>query len=513
MNLNEFRTYFSGTSDKEFTKGPGFIGECPACGSTSKHLSVSEYDDWLHVHCVRGHTETEILDAIGLGTEDRRVEIDPLRPERPTEIIYDNYRTLDGKQIFIKKRFYQWKDNEWKKSFVIQTLDGKSVKALGDERFMPYAMHVNAPKIATGRRLWLHEGEKAAEMWLAMGEAATCQSLGANVGGLSNFAINQLRGVRDFAIIADRDEPGESYAKKVAEQMTAPGRKLMVYSPAVKAAKADGYDHILAGYTFSDLVPRPDLMPPRGINVKEFDDTFQPVSTEFLIEPWLPVGKAILFDAKGGVGKSSLMLNWAAALSRGVDPLTGLELACGPVKTLYLHKGEDTEEELQTVYMGNGGRIGFIGFAGEDFMFNTAGLNRVEETISDFGYRLVIVDPLYSFMVGVVNNPNDALSVLPVVGEITRIAARTGATFVDIRHMRKGATQSSEKESVDVTEMGMGSVTFKNTHRGQLIATYVDGYPGLIKVIDGRGSIMRKASTEPFHYRRVGLEVKYIVSH
>lgn len=512
MTLNDFREYFENTKDKSFKSGSGFVAKCPVCSSDSQHLSVAEYGDWIHVHCLKGHSEEEILESIGLSEEDRRVEPDPSRPLKPEPVIYDGYRTLDGKPILIKTRYYDWKDGDWKKSFTMKTPSGGTVRSLGDERFMPYAMHVNSSKVASGRRLWFHEGEKACDMWLAMGEAATCQNTGAVPTGLHPYALKQFAGVKDFAIIADRDQVGEAYAKKVAEQMTAPGRRIMVYSPATKGAKDDGYDHVLSGYTLSDLIPRPDLMPPRGIEVEVFDDTFIPVSNDFLIEPYLPTGKAVLFDAKGGVGKSSLMLNWAAALSRGVHPITGAGLPSGPAKTLFLHKGEDTNKELETVYRANGGRIGYMGIGGAEFMFNPAGLQRVEETINDFGYKFVVVDPLYSFMLGVVSNPNDALSVLPVVGEITRIAARTGATFVDIRHMRKGSTQSSDKEDVDVTEMGMGSVTFKNTHRGQLIATYVEGHPGLIKVIDGRGSIMRKATTEPFYYRRVDLEVQYVTN-
>lgn len=514
MTLSEFRNRCHGAEDRVFKNGPGFVALCPACDSKSKHLSVAAYGGWLHVHCMAGHGEQDILSAMGLDEQSRNTNDGDSNPKPPST--FYTYHDENGAPLFIKERYYKWKDNEWQKTFAITAPDGGKLYLSNDKKVIPYALPIIGPRIAEGERLWFNEGEKSSELLLSMGEAATNTPYGATDNGLSAAAIKALYPAREIMIVADWDEPGEKYAKKVYSQLAGTGKKVLIVSSATRKPKHDIYDHVIAGYKLDEVIIRHELMPKRGIKTTSYGKDFIPVTASYLVEPYLLKGKAVLLDAKGGVGKSTFSLAWAAAMSRGVHPITFEPLPCGPIKTLYLHKGEDTNKELYTVYLANLGVEGMIRFGGvidDDFgqavddgtYFNPAGLRQVEESILDNGIGLVVVDPLYSFMLGVVNNPNDALSVLPVVGEITRMAARTDCSFIDIRHMRKGSEG-------DISEHGMGSVAFFNLHRGQLCAEYVSGQPGLVKVVDGRGSIMRKAGP-PFYYRKIGNQIEYVTSY
>ena len=63
--------------------GNGHRARCPACGGTSRKLSVSEVEGTVLVHCFGGCQTVDVLAAVGLGYKD----IMPPRnwPESPEE--------------------------------------------------------------------------------------------------------------------------------------------------------------------------------------------------------------------------------------------------------------------------------------------------------------------------------------------------------------------------------------------------------------------------------------------
>lgn len=211
-----------------------------------------------------------------------------------------------------------------------------------------------------------------------------------------------------------------------------------------------------------------------------------------------------MLDADGGVGKSTLCLAWAAALSRGLHPITFVPLAGGPVKTLYLHKGEDSDEELETIYRANRGVPGMIEYAGEGLNFDSKGLRELEETIIDGDFGFVVVDALFYFLEGAVKGEGyAALDCVGVLTGLNKVAANTRAGFMCQRHTTKGVIGKA------ASELGMGSVQFRNSFRGQLVARYHPDKRGVVVVTDEKGSILNPKA-EHFCYRRMGNEVEYL---
>jgi hypothetical protein len=227
----------------------------------------------------------------------------------------------------------------------------------------------------------------------------------------------------------------------------------------------------------------------------------------YLAERHLPLGKCVLIDADGGTGKTSLMAAWAAAMSNGRHPIRCKEkLNCGPVKTLYLHHGEDDDTEIETVYRANGGKSGMISYIKDKSLkFDSPTIELIGNTIVDGGYKFVVADPLLDFLIGVVKDIRDALPAMDVLQKLQNMAASCSCTLADIRHTVK------MQVGVEATNLGMGSNAFRNKHRGQFILRWHPDEAGVVIGIDGKGTLLNEKE-DPFAFRRVGKygEVQYL---
>jgi len=520
VTFSEFASRLHVTKNKKFKGGQGVIARCPVCEAkggdkAGEHLSAFEGDDgWIHVYCVtRACSEDDILRALGLSQEDRQTQA-----PSDDESCYV-YTDTEGRYLFEKRRFTKL---DGKKGFVQQVRQRKGIPLAkvqgrgGGLRFptpteagldeaskVLYRLPGVTRAIAEGRTIYVNEGEKSCDLMWRQGLAATCQPDGAGNGKWHKAHTDALKGAAKVVIVADRDDTGDAYATQVFVSIRAAGIPVEVVRSKTTGEKHDAYDHLSAGHGPEEFVPAMDLMPPRGIKLRTLPDEFQPKAMRYLVEPYLPIGKCVLFDADGGTGKTTMALAWAAALSRGLHPITRERLECGPITTIYLHKSEDTDQELGTVYAANNGDPRRIHFGGDDILFDEAGLCQLRDSILDTGARFIVVDALFYFIQGVVRDASTALDVVAVMQRLNDLAAQTGATFFDIRHTTKGGLDKK------ASELGMGSVQFRNSHRGQLVARWHPEMRGAVVVTDEKGSLLVPRG-DHFVYRRVDLEVQYI---
>src|SRR5690349_15573496 len=108
MTLSDFGSRLGKVKPTTKKGGPGLIGRCPSCEAkgfdkTGDHLLVVEgADGWLHVKCIRGCSEEEILGAMSLTQEDRRVA--PPERGRPAAPKEEEYPYVDaGGTLLFKK--------------------------------------------------------------------------------------------------------------------------------------------------------------------------------------------------------------------------------------------------------------------------------------------------------------------------------------------------------------------------------------------------------------------------
>ena len=131
----------------------------------------------------------------------------------------------------------------------------------------------------------------------------------------------------------------------------------------------------------------------------------EPKEVKWLWYPYIPVGKVTLLQGDPGDGKSKLMLSIAALLSKG-EPLPFTE----------------TEENLI--------------FIKEDEKSLSFGDNRIREAIEMYHAKLLILDPMSSY-IGENCSMNNANETRAEFNHLIAVAKNTGCAIVIIAHMNK----------------------------------------------------------------------------
>lgn len=163
----------------------------------------------------------------------------------------------------VEKCFRQWRyDPEARdgRRWSIRQKDARG-NVIATVPALPYMLPQLLAAVADERLVWLVEGEKDARRLAAEGLAATCNAEGA--GKWTEQHAAYLMGA-DVRVVADRDAPGRSHAKRVVETLMPLARSVDV----VQARHGkDAFDHFAGGGTVGDFVvvgePKPLLLEAR----------------------------------------------------------------------------------------------------------------------------------------------------------------------------------------------------------------------------------------------------------
>lgn len=188
-------------------------------------------------------------------------------------------------------------------------------------------------------------------------------------------------------------------------------------------------------------------------------------------------GKITLVDGDPGLGKSTLLADWSARVSRGEALPDGV---AGPPRGVVLLSAEDGLADtirprleaagadldriaaLLTVPDGDGppaglGRLPSI----------PADLPYLEQAITDIDAALVIVDPLMAYL-GTETNAHRDQDIRRALAPLAQLAERTGVAVVLVRHLNKA-------QSANALYRGGGSIGIVGAARcGLLVAADPD---------------------------------------
>ena len=161
-----------------------------------------------------------------------------------------------------------------------------------------------------------------------------------------------------------------------------------------------------------------------------------PKSVEWLWYPFIPYGKVTLVQGDPGDGKSTFLLTIAAMLTKG-DPLpfTEPETPPEPMCVIYQTTEDDADDTIVPRFIrANGDRekLIFINEKEAPISFDDA---RIEEAIKTTGAKLLILDPLSSYIGDC--QLNAANEVRPRFNHLIRIAKETNAAIVIVNHLNK----------------------------------------------------------------------------
>lgn len=168
----------------------------------------------------------------------------------------------------------------------------------------------------------------------------------------------------------------------------------------------------------------------------------EPKKVRWLWYPYIPFGKVTLLQGDPGDGKSKLMLSLAALLSKGeLLPFADEEERLDPLTIIYQTTEDDADDTVVPRFNAAGGDGERLIFIKENEKNLTFGDNRIREAVVRFDAKLLILDPMSSYIGGdcSLNNANETRAEF---NHLIAVAKDTGCAIVIIAHMNKARDTS-----------------------------------------------------------------------
>ena len=192
----------------------------------------------------------------------------------------------------------------------------------------------------------------------------------------------------------------------------------------------------------------------------------------WLWRPYLPLGMLSLLDGDPGAGKSFVALAIAAGLSRGKTPEGE---TCEPITTLYLTNENPIEEVMVPRFQSLGGDPSKLvvlrgGIAGEErFGITMQDVGLLEQALQKTGAKLVVLDPLQSYLGGDVDM-HRANMTRPLLDGLIRLAEKHGCAILLLRHFNKTA-------GAKALYRGLGTIDLTAAVRSEMLVGFPPDHP------------------------------------
>jgi len=193
-------------------------------------------------------------------------------------------------------------------------------------------------------------------------------------------------------------------------------------------------------------------------------DTIQSQSVKWLWYPYIPYGKITIVQGDPGEGKTTLVLNLAALLSKG-SRFEGDSRTDNPLFVIYQTAEDGLADTVKPRLEEAGADCSKILVIDDSEKALTMDDRRLKQAILQTGAKLLILDPIQAYLGNGVdmNRANEARDMTRKLGQI---AERTGCAIVLIGHMNKaGGTKAAYR--------GIGSIDFFAVARSVLLVARV----------------------------------------
>ena len=162
----------------------------------------------------------------------------------------------------------------------------------------------------------------------------------------------------------------------------------------------------------------------------------EPKEVKWLWYPYIPFGKVTLLQGDPGDGKSKFMLSLAALLSKGEALPFSDEEEREPITIIYQTTEDDADDTVVPRFNSAGGNGDNLIFIKEDMKSLSFGDNRIREAIEKYNAKLLILDPMSSY-IGESCSMNSANETRAEFNHLIAVAKETGCAIVIIAHMNK----------------------------------------------------------------------------
>ncbi len=289
---------------------------------------------------------------------------------------------------------------------------------------------------------------------------------------------------RRIVVVADADSVGRTGAAELAAGLaTDLGRPVLVAPPPAGtkdmrawlthpdredvAWAARGVELVLH-FASAAAPPNPPQIaarPAGGVTAPLTARTLDAVASAPVTWLWpgrVPFGMVTMLDGDPGLGKSAVAFDLAARLTRGGRmPLTA-DPPRGPAGVLLLCAEDSPAHTLRPRLEAAGADLKRVVIPAEDAAVVIPGdLPAVEALVLERGVKLIVIDPVMSFLAGGIDSNNDQ-SARQALTPLKGLAERTGAAVLLLRHLNK-------KDGQGAAYRGGGSIAFTAVARSALV--------------------------------------------
>lgn len=201
---------------------------------------------------------------------------------------------------------------------------------------------------------------------------------------------------------------------------------------------------------------------------------------EWLWYPYIPFGKLTIIHGDGGEGKTTLILQLAALLSRGEKlPCDSTERE--PIKVIYQTAEDGLGDTIKPRLLAGNADCSQIKVIDESEATLTMLDERIEKAIVETGARALILDSVQAY-IGAKVDMNRANEVRAIRSQLGRIAGQYRCAIILVGHLNKVQGNKSNYR-------GLGSIDFQATARSVLIVGRLKDNPQIRVMVQDKSSL------------------------
>lgn len=218
---------------------------------------------------------------------------------------------------------------------------------------------------------------------------------------------------------------------------------------------------------------------------------------EWLWYPFIPYGKLTIIQGDPGDGKTTMVLNLAAKLSKG-EALDENMKVTEPVNVIYQTAEDGLADTVKPRLELAGADCERIIVIDESDKSLSMVDERLEEAIVRTGARLLILDPIQAYLGGGMdmNRANEARDMTKKLGAL---AEKTKCAIILIGHMNKASGNKAAYR-------GMGSIDFFAVARSVLLVGRVEGEPNTRVVVQIKNNLAAFGHPKAFALSEEGFQ-------
>ena len=219
----------------------------------------------------------------------------------------------------------------------------------------------------------------------------------------------------------------------------------------------------------------------------------------WLLYPFIPFGKVTIVQGDPGEGKTTMVLQIIAKLTKGEavlpsgsdEPaLEGKTMALEPVNVIYQTAEDGLGDTIKPRLLSAGADCSRVMVIDDNDQALTMMDARLEEAIIKTKARLVVLDPIQGFL-GAAVDMHRANEIRPLMKRIAVLAEKYHCAIILIGHMNKNSNGKSSYR-------GLGSIDFQAAARSVLIVGRIKDEPEIRVVCHVKSSLAPEGKSIAF---------------